>query len=325
MKNYFFSLFWCLIFTTGYSQEIGSSDFYLIDSLDLSELNNTDRFVLDSSLTVYHTASNDTTKVNALWFICESLSHSVWSQYQFKHYALTKELLNKNEVENETWLKTHLSGSLNNIGYYHKTQGAFDSAVFYYNESLVINEEIDDKEALISIYLNKGSALSKLGKNDEVEDCYNKALNMAVSIQYDYGIEFSLVNLATFYQDQGKVDEALEYNFLALKIQEKTDNKKGMGYSLSNIGNIYQHQENYEKSLEYYFESLKVREEVGINNDLTQSLVNIGSVYEQMKNYDEALPYFQPGFRDSGKRRRPLRKSNHAKSFWLYIRPTRRK
>ncbi|MBV6483966.1 MAG: hypothetical protein KFKLKKLM_00431 [Flavobacteriales bacterium] len=68
-------------FTPGFSQKVADKKFYLVDSLNLSELNDNDKQLLDSSLTQYKFSKNDSTKFYWLDFISNNLSDDSWMKY----------------------------------------------------------------------------------------------------------------------------------------------------------------------------------------------------------------------------------------------------
>ena len=52
----------------------------------LEELTEGDKELLKTSLKDYHSAKDDTAKVNALNDICENMMHESWEKYQFFQY-----------------------------------------------------------------------------------------------------------------------------------------------------------------------------------------------------------------------------------------------
>ena len=81
MKNLIF-IFLFLGTTYGYSQELVDKEYYLIDSLDISNYTKKDKSILETGIKEFHKAKSDTAKVNALNGICESMMHEDWTLYQ---------------------------------------------------------------------------------------------------------------------------------------------------------------------------------------------------------------------------------------------------
>ena len=77
---------------SGFSQnaQIAPKDFYLVDSLDLNLVSEEDKKWIDSCLTVYHAASNDTMRINAVMGIVNAIwNNDVWPLYN--RYIITSD------------------------------------------------------------------------------------------------------------------------------------------------------------------------------------------------------------------------------------------
>lgn len=75
MRKLFYISIVILSVNQGFSQTFADKNFYLIVDLNLQELTNNDRQLIDSCLSLYHQAKDDTTKINALSSICENMIH----------------------------------------------------------------------------------------------------------------------------------------------------------------------------------------------------------------------------------------------------------
>ena len=90
IKKIVYILF-CLITFQGFSQEFAPKDYYLIDSLGLEELSESDRTLVETSLKEFHAAKDDTSRVKALNGICERMMHDDWAKYNYWVYTFWKE------------------------------------------------------------------------------------------------------------------------------------------------------------------------------------------------------------------------------------------
>ena len=59
----------------GLAQNYADKSYYLVDSLNLDELQTEDKNLLKTNLELFHNTTNDTTKVNALLKICNEIAH----------------------------------------------------------------------------------------------------------------------------------------------------------------------------------------------------------------------------------------------------------
>ena len=245
---------------------------YLVDSLVLDDLTQSDRTLIDSTLKRYHEATHDTTKLNYLVHIVEECwDEAIWPKYNQFMYVMVQNIFSSLQAGQAILPPTlekkylfFLAEALNNIGYIYKHQGGISEALEYYHRSLKIQEEIGHKE----------------------------------------GIATSLNNLGSIYDDQGDILKGLEYYHKSLKIREEIGDKGGIADSFNNIGYIYYSQgeasnealvmvELFNKALQYYLKSLNIYEEIGDKSGISSALNNIGYVYKDQGDIPEALKCFE--------------------------------
>ncbi len=142
MKNliYIFLFFFSL---NGVAQQFAEKEYYLIDSLVLEELSEPDLVLLNNSLKLYHSAKDDTNKINALNNICENMLHDAWVKYNMWVFDFTEEKLKtKHTTQTTFFFKKSLASSINNIGISYYEYGDIPKAIFYYKKSMKIQEEL---------------------------------------------------------------------------------------------------------------------------------------------------------------------------------------
>ena len=276
-----------------FSQNYAPKKFYLVDSLNLSSLNKTDRLLIDSCLTIFHNAKEDTSMVNALSSICENMMHEDWEKYQFFQYNLiTITLKNHHSSLVAQHLKKSLAGAINNIGLINSNKGNLSQALMYYQKAKKLQEEIGDKQATSTILNNIGFIFKNQGDIPVALEYYHKALKLREEIGDKNGIAQSLNNMGFIYSSQDVNSKALEYFTKALQLQEEIGDKQGVARSLNNIGAIYKSQEAFSKALICYQKSLKIQEEIGDKQGIAISLNNIGVIYLNQNSLQKALKYF---------------------------------
>ena len=190
--------------------------FYLIDSLDLTSLNKTDRQLIDSCLTLYHKTKDDTSKINALNGICENMMHDDWTKYQFLLYHFIEEtLLKKYPPQVKNKLSISYAGALNNIGFIYKGSGDIHQALKYFNKSLKINYEIKNLEGIASNLINLGEIYSNKGKITMALEYYSKSINIQEKIGDKRGISINLNSIAFIYKIEFFIGKSLRINMKA--------------------------------------------------------------------------------------------------------------
>ncbi|MFT7667162.1 MAG: tetratricopeptide (TPR) repeat protein, partial [Patiriisocius sp.] len=270
----------------GIAQEFVDKEYYLIDSLVLEELVEGDKQLLESSLKLYHTAKEDTSKIKALYSISENMMHDDWSKYQFLQHKLIEKALFKTplKLEREFLLK-YLASSLNNIGVIYDEQGNVIKALEQYHQSLKIQEEIEDNAGEAQSLNNIGVIYNSQNNLNEALDCFQKSLGIREELGDMGGIAKCYNNIGRVYQKQRQYKNSLKYYNQSLSIQKKIGDKEGVAKNLNDLGVVFQQQGDYKKALETYPKSVKIYEEIGSRIGLATGLHNIGSIHFEQENF----------------------------------------
>ena len=72
--------------------------------------------------------------------------------------------------------------ALNNFGYLYEKQGDISKAFEYFNKSLPIQEEIDDKLGMAGSLLNLGMIFRQQGNIPKALEYYHRALKLQILI-----------------------------------------------------------------------------------------------------------------------------------------------
>jgi len=136
---------WLIIYFLGFillnsanAQSFANKEYYLVDSLDLTELSVREQLLLDSSLAQYHAAKHDTSRIKALNILIEaSWDDKLWSKYNlwvydFLELKLGKKSLSFNpERDNTTkfFLLKSFTDAISRIGLIEFDQGNYSKAL----------------------------------------------------------------------------------------------------------------------------------------------------------------------------------------------------
>lgn len=279
MKNIVFILF--LLSNSIIGRELADKEFYLIDNLVLDELVQNDRVLLDSCLTLYHSAKDDTSRINALNDVCDFLIHEIWSDYQFFQYGLIEDALNNNPSDEvRDYLKISLGVSLNNIGlYYERHIGNISKALEYYHKSLKLYEELGDQLGIAMLLNRVGQIYVNQGDRSKGLEYFQKSIKLFQKLDNKNEISNPLNNMGLYYEDMGDHPRALEYFYESLKIDKEVENQQGIAMSHSNIGRVYMSIKEYDKAVISFIKGLKIFEKIEDQHGISLILNNIGIVY----------------------------------------------
>lgn len=265
--------------------EFADTKFYIIDSLDLSDISKADQDLLKSKLTEFHKLKSDTSKIDVLEEIIDGLVDESWEDYQYFQYEyILKTLEHSKSKKEKLKLKMSLGTAINNLGYIYNKQGKIEKSLENYLKSLKIREEINHEEGIATSLLNIGSIYDRQGKYEKALEYYHESQEIFKSIENVNGVGMCLNNIGTVLEKQGKLDESLVYYTDALAIYEELGNEFGMGIILNNIGTIHEERGELKTALEFYMESLEIRQKIGQKHGLAVVMNNIGSIHMDLGN-----------------------------------------
>lgn len=181
-----------------------------------------------------------------------------------------------------------ISESHNGIGTIYYQQGNYPLSLKHFLASLKIREQLGDKKLQAGSYNNIGLIYNNQGNKEMAMKMYKKSLALREETGDRAEYISSHINIGNLYFDLGNYPEALKHHTLALEIAREQGNKKSIGDAYNNIGNNLKKQGKYEEALKNFFASLEIRKEQNEKYGISYSQINIGEVYLIQKKYAEA-------------------------------------
>jgi two-component system, sensor histidine kinase PdtaS len=121
---------------------------------------------------------------------------------------------------------------------------------------------------------------------------YQKSLNISTEIDDRRGQAQSYNNIGLIYEANHQLPKALEYFEKALAINIQLGIKPGQSFNFRNIARMYQAQKNYPKAFEYTQKALKLNREIGEDNREGANLQLTGILFLEQEQYKEAETHF---------------------------------
>lgn len=180
----------------------------------------------------------------------------------------------------------------NNIGYVYKSHGDIPAALEYYNDALILNEELENVMGRANLHNNIAVIYEGQGDVAQAVEYYEKGLELFKSIDYKKGVATTLNNMGRIYRGRENNNEkALAYYEESLEIRKEIDDKYGIANSLNNIGYVHLRLQDTTKALAYYEESLMIRQQLQYKLGVVSSLINIGGLQLSRGNSEVAHDY----------------------------------
>ncbi|MBK9285320.1 MAG: tetratricopeptide repeat protein [Sphingobacteriaceae bacterium] len=263
---------------------------------------NEGKATIDSLKNVINNSKHDTSAIQSLLHLGELVylqnMDSALILWQ-KAYNIANTNINKSKInhEEQKLFKSFMATSLNNIGFFYKSNGNITAALEYYNKSLKIHEELGEKFGIAYTLNNIGTIYQSKGEIPRALIYYDKCLKLREEIGDSIGITMSLNNISQVYQSQGDVQNAIIYLKRGLKLAEEMGDKKGTAAILSNMGVFYHKQNDVAAAKEYYIKSLKVKEEIGDKRGVATAFNNLGGILNGQDSLSKALEFFNKSLR----------------------------
>jgi serine phosphatase RsbU (regulator of sigma subunit)/TPR repeat protein len=272
------------------AQNFGDQEFYLIDSLSISKLSDNDKKLIDTSLVIYHSTLEDTVEFAMLENIVDNCwNEDVWPRYNdflIKRVKIAL-VLHDNEMTQKK-LAYFLAGALSNKGFYKDQRGDLLSALDYYHQSLMLYEQLDNKDGMSTTQNNLGVIYSIIGDTTKALEYHRLSLKMKKELKDVIGVAISYNNVGSIYENSNLPFKALDYYQRALKLSESVDHHRGIAMANDNIGNVYFKEKVYGKALTFYENGLEAWAKTGIEVGISTGKNNLANVLIKMDKWEEA-------------------------------------
>jgi len=200
--------------------------------------------------------------------------------------------------------------TLNTLGYYHWSLGAFDDANKYYHEALLLAEAHADSLLIATVANNLGVSNWGLSNYNAALPHFQRALEIRKQKGESKGVALILNNIGLIYQEWGLFEKALQFHEEALDISISSHQLSARAYSYNNIGRCQESMNDYESALRYFQLSLQdYLAEGSIGAATSLCYYDIGNVYYTLSQLDSALTYYQQSWRHAAKVKNKHRKT----------------
>lgn len=160
--------------------------------------------------------------------------------------AYNKALSYASSTSSDSKSKKALSQKLfNNLGILYEEMKDYAKSNYFYNESLKLSRQIDDKTTIAHALTNHGRLFHKLGKDELALQYYLEALEIRQKRNDRAGVALSYDGLGEFYFELKNYTVAEKYLKEAIEIAKQTGDLLTVKRSSANLYKLYEKQERY--------------------------------------------------------------------------------
>lgn len=281
-----------------HGQKYGDATFYLLDSLDLDELGEANKILLDTNLVKYHLAESDTERLAHLQFIVtECWNEKVWPIYnEIILRQVEKNLANYHDEAYINKNKYFLANAVSNVGLLYDQDGNILVALEWYLAALELHRELKSYKDMAATLNNIAVIYSVTNEYERSLEYHQQSFEARKKVNDTRGMGVTYINIGSTLENMGKPFEALEYYEKALEISLENGYTRNMAMSYEKIGNLYLEQELYVKALDYYQMAL---EQWTINDSyvgMASANNSIAEALQALDRGDEAIEYAEKGY-----------------------------
>lgn len=201
--------------------------------------------------------------------------------------------------EGQGWIEEALSSSngvlsdarsraLNGAGALAWQRGAAEQAEAYFEQSLAVCQELDDKPGMARAINNLAVIASSRGDYTRARELLARCLALDRELGDMRGVAYSLGELGHLAFFRGEFGQAAEYLEQALALHRRLGDKRSVGLTLSNLGAIARRTGKLQRAAQLHGESLNVVREIDDEWLTACMLIEVGCLLAQQGRAERA-------------------------------------
>jgi CHAT domain-containing protein/uncharacterized protein HemY len=178
------------------------------------------------------------------------------------------------------------------IGQIYSQLGENQTTLDYYNQSLLLSREYEDKEGEATILASIGRVYSDIGEQQTALNYYNQALALSQQERFKTVEAITLEAIGDVYLlALGEWQTALNYYNQALPLIREVGDTAKEAFILVRMGKISHDLREMQTALDYYNQALALISEVADKTQEAITLSAIGRFYSDIEDKQTALKY----------------------------------
>jgi serine phosphatase RsbU (regulator of sigma subunit) len=215
-------------------------------------------------------------------------------------YFTSGEIKKQRKLYNEAIRQARTLNSPRALGHLYKTRGIllyyeskFDSALFYFDKSLSLMQEANDKVGILKATSNIGAIYYMRMDYQKALEYFDRGLKLEVELNYREGEHVSLNNVATIYLTMKMYDNAMRYFRKAEKILLETQGTGDLAFTYDGLATLYMEEKKFDSAMYYARKCLAISESLEDKSAIAYSYLNIGIIQMAEKKFNDALISFR--------------------------------
>ncbi len=198
-------------------------------------------------------------------------------------------------VENpDLGLRRGIAIAHNSMGKIYSSLNQHDQAIEQFQESLMIEQSIDNKKGFAINNENIGREKEAQGKLDEALAHFQESLKINSDLDNVQGIVVCNISIASLYIKQGKPEEAISLIEDNFSIVESLGNKEYLVSNYLNLGWAQTKLKQYTDAEPNLLEGIKIAKKYNITKEISaRGYSYLSELHQQKNNFKEALKFYK--------------------------------
>lgn len=203
------------------------------------------------------------------------------------------------DLASKTNFKEGKAKGLYNLAIAYHVQGTFDSALFFYDCCLSLQQELYDTLGISKSVNNMGSIYAVQGNTAKALDLYLQALTLKRKLGEDKSVANTLNNLGNIHYHQRNLEEASAYYRQAIELEVKLNNPMGLARSFGNLGLVEMERDEYQRAQDYFQKAYDLQDSLGLKCVKMYSADGLGRAFFEQGNLVMAGKYLHEALIES--------------------------
>lgn len=208
-------------------------------------------------------------------------------------------LLKAKRLAQNADLLNYQSAVYNNIGIVFTAINKPKQAISWFEQALILCEELQNDARLADIYNNLGSSWLSLRNFEKSKTYYLKAQDVWAALKDSVGISTAYNNMAEFALITGDLGVARQNIMKSIELDELLNDKIGLMDSYQTAGEIEAAKGNYLLALNYFNKAYAINIEFNAFGNRIKLFKTLSEAYEALGDYKSALQFTRLYQKDS--------------------------
>lgn len=164
----------------------------------------------------------------------------------------------------------------------------FDSANFYANKLVMLSKQIGEPQLKSKALLRKGTAHDYFAKYDSAIFYYKQSLINSQNSRDSVGIANAAFSLAILSQLQGNNIAAIDQYLEVERMFKSLGDERRLSRLYNNLGSIYRKTEQFDAAVQVYENSLEIKKKLNDARGILNTSINLALLYSFSGRYEDA-------------------------------------